>query len=206
LDTLVNFQRAEPRFPGQFSTSANKRVHEDLDAVQVVISKPAAPSKLASALDSTLEGAWGLHSTADVLAEMAGSAGTRFSIMTPFVDDDGASRILELFSATSPSVGRELIVRNGLPESLSAHDRLLRTLCVHVFDFRLPRADRADTETFHAKVVRVDDGECYVGSSNMTKWSFDYSLELGLLVRGRAGERVSQVIDAVLAVSNEIST
>lgn len=182
-----------------------ERIHQDLDSVQVVISKPAEPSKLGSALERTLEGAWGLHSTADVLANMAGSAETRFSIMTPFVDGDGAIRILELFSATRATVKRELIVRNGIPDSLLAHEHLLRALGIHVFDFRLPRPDRSDTETFHAKVVRVDDVECYVGSSNMTKWSFDYSLELGLHVRGRAGKRVSQVVDAVLAVSNEIS-
>ena len=66
-------------------------------------------------------------------------------------------------------------------------------------------ADRPENETFHAKVIRVDHDECYVGSSNMTKWSFDYSLELGFLVSGDAGARVSRVVDAVLTVSNEIS-
>jgi len=186
------------------ATLYKERVHEDKDKVQVVISKPAEPSRFVSALDSTLEGAWGLSSTADVLVDMAGRALTRFSIMTPFVDGDGASRILDLFSLTRATVRRELIVRNGLPEHLRLYEDRLRALDIHVFDFRLSRHDKADTETFHAKVVRVDDAECYVGSSNMTKWSFDYSLELGVLVNGHSGERVSQVIDAVLMVSNEI--
>ncbi|RCS28603.1 hypothetical protein DEO45_15460 [Rhodanobacter denitrificans] len=181
-----------------------EQIHEDKDSVHVVISKPAEPSRFVSALDSTLEGAWGLSSTADVLAGMAGRALTRFSIMTPFVDEAGASRILDLFAATRTTVRRELIVRNGLPEHLRLHEDVLRTLGIHVFDFRLSRLDRPDTETFHAKVVRTDDAECYVGSSNMTKWSFDYSLELGVLVSGSSGRRVSHVLDAVLAVSNEI--
>lgn len=181
-----------------------EHIHEDRDTVHVVISKPAEPSKFISALDSSLEGAWGLCSTADVLAEMAARALTRFSIMTPFVDGDGASRILSLFSATKTAVRRELIVRDGLPDHLRLREDELRELGVHIFDFRLSRLDGAGAETFHAKVVRADDAECYVGSSNMTRWSFDYSLELGMLVSGCSGRRVSQVIDAVLAVSDEI--
>ena len=181
-----------------------ERIHEDRDSVQVVISKPVEPSQFASALESTLEGGWGLSSTSNVLGEMAARASTRFSIMTPFVDDDGASRVIALFRASRASVGKELIVRNGLPASLRAHANELRTLGVRVFDFRLARADRPENETFHAKVVRIDQDECYVGSSNMTRWSFDYSLELGFLVSGEAGAKVSRVIDAVLHVSKEI--
>jgi hypothetical protein len=181
------------------------RVHTDRDKVQVVISKPTEPSKFASALESTLEGAWGLSSTSDVLGEMAARASTRFSIMTPFMDDDGAGRVLALFRASRSSVRKELILRNGLPDSLRARADELRALDVRVFDFRIARANRPENETFHAKVIRIDHDECYVGSSNMTKWSFDYSLELGFLVSGDAGARVSRVVDAVLTVSNEIS-
>lgn len=182
-----------------------ERVHADRDKVQVVISKPAEPSQFASALESTLEGAWGLSSTSDVLGEMAARASTRFSIMTPFMDDDGARRVFALFRASRSSVRKELIVRNGLPDSLRSHAHELRALGVRVFDFRVARADRPENETFHAKVIRVDHDECYVGSSNMTKWSFDYSLELGFLVSGDAGALVSRVVDAVMTVSNEIS-
>ncbi len=181
-----------------------ERIHADRDKVQVVISKPAEPSQFASALESTLEGAWGLSSTSDVLGEMASRTSTRFSIMTPFIDEDGARRVNALFRASRSSVRKELIVRNGLPDSLRSHADELRALGVRVFDFRLARADRPENETFHAKVIRVDHDECYVGSSNMTKWSFDYSLELGFLVSGDAGARVSRVVDAVLSVSNEI--
>lgn len=203
--TLLEQESRELALLLRGATLYKERIHEDRDTVQAVISKPAEPSRFVSALDSTLEGAWGLSSTADVLVDMAGRASSRFSIMTPFVDGDGASRILDLFSLTGATVRRELIVRNGLPEHLRLHEERLMALGIHVFDFRLSRHDRAETETFHAKVVRVDDAECYVGSSNMTKWSFDYSLELGVLVRGHSGKRVSQVIDAVLMISNEVS-
>jgi phosphatidylserine/phosphatidylglycerophosphate/cardiolipin synthase-like enzyme len=51
---------------------------------------------------------------------------------------------------------------------------------------RLDRPEATGYETFHAKVLLADDDEAYVGSANMTKWSFEQSLELGVLVRGRA--------------------
>ena len=176
-------------------------VYVERDAVQAVISMPAAPSQLVETLKQTLQGAWGLETTEAVLGHMAAAARSRFTIMTPFVDADGARRIVELFAATAPSVRRELIVRGGLPEPLVAYANDIRRLGLSVLDFRIPRLDRAETETFHAKVVRVDDSECYVGSSNMTKWSFGYSLELGMHVRGVAAGTVSRVIDSVLAVS-----
>lgn len=178
-----------------------ERIHTDRDEVQVVISKPAEPSQLVAALERTLEGTWDLTTTTEMLGEMAHRAEKRFSIMSPFVDDDGANRIVELFAATRTGIQRELIVREGLPAALKARRDDLRQLGIKVFDFRLPRVAKAETETFHAKVVRVDTNECYVGSSNMNRWSFGYSLELGFHVTGAAGQQISRVIDAVLHVS-----
>jgi hypothetical protein len=182
-----------------------ERVHQDRDSVRVVISKPAEPSQLAAALERTLEGTWGMGTTEDILGEMAASARSRFTIMSPFIDQDGASRIVDLFEATRTNVRRELVVRDGLPPELHCHADSLKRLDVCIFNFRLPRSERVDRETFHAKVVRRDEDECYVGSSNMTRWSFKYSLELGFQVTGSAGEQVSRVIDAVIDVSPQIA-
>ncbi|MDC8010988.1 phospholipase D-like domain-containing protein [Tahibacter soli] len=136
---------------------------------------------------------------------MADRAENRFTIMTPFVDANGAARIVQLFGASKASVARELIVRDRMPAALAELAGHLGRLGVRVFVFRLPRSDRGETETFHAKVVRVDDSECYVGSSNMTRWSFDYSLELGFHVTGRAATQVSRIVDAVIEVSNPVA-
>lgn len=180
-------------------------VHADANEVEVVISRPAAPSRLVAELERTIEGLWGLEETAVMLGQMAASATRRFSVMTPFVDEDGAERIVSLFVATRPGVARELVVRDGLPAALAGKAHELMALGVTVYDFRIPRPDRHDNETFHAKVVRVDDSECYAGSSNMTKWSFDYSLELGFHVTGAAADKVSRLLDAVMAVSARVS-
>lgn len=182
-----------------------ERVHQDVDRVRVVLSRPPQPSRFVAELEGTLEGAWGLLATSELLGEMAARAERRMTIMTPFVDADGAGRIVQLLGATSKGVERELIVRDGMPAALLDVAESLRDLQVKVFDFRLPRSDRGETETFHAKVARIDDLECYVGSSNMTRWSFDYSLELGFHVTGQAAAQVSRIIDAVLRVSNRIS-
>lgn len=177
------------------------RVHADADEVEVVISRPAAPSLLVAELERTIEGLWGLEETAVMLGQLAASATRHFSVMTPFVDEDGAERIVSLFQATLPSVSRELVVRNGLPDALAGKAGELKAMGVSVYDFRIPRPDKPENETFHAKVVRVDEAECYAGSSNMTKWSFEYSLELGFHVRGAAAARVAKLLEAVIAVS-----
>lgn len=161
----------------------------------------ACQDQLVAELERTIEGLWGLEETAVMLGQMAASATRRFSVMTPFVDEDGAERTVSLFQATRPGVVRELVVRNGLPDALACKVGELKALGVAVYDFRIPRPDRPENETFHAKVVRVDKSESYAGSSNMTKWSFEYSLELGFHVRGAAAARVSQLLDAVMAVS-----
>lgn len=181
------------------------RIHADADEVEVIISRPAAPSRLVAELERTIEGLWGLEETTVMLGEMAANATQRFSVMTPFVDKDGAERIVSLFQSTRLGVTKELVVRNGLPDSLTGKANELKALGVAVYDFRIPRPDRPENETFHAKVVRVDDSECYAGSSNMTKWSFEYSLELGFHVRGAAAAKVSRLLDAVLAVSARVS-
>lgn len=183
-------------------------VHTANDEVDVVLTKPAGSSRVAQALDNTLRGNWGLINTRDLLPMMAEQATQRFAIMTPFVDDTGADIIANLFANTRPGVRRELIIRSGidgdLPGSLAKTSEQLNTLGVQCYNFRLDRVDTAGYETFHAKAVLVDAQTAYVGSANMNKWSFEYSLELGLRVTGKAGSRIAEIIDAVIQVSAPI--
>ena len=179
-------------------------LHSDEDEVVVVVSKPSAPSQLVGMLEETLQGFSGIETTAHTLAGLAQRAKHRFTLMTPFLDSAGVARAIELFETTSPGVLRQLVVRSPLPNELIARAPELMNLGVRIYDFRISRKGRSDKETFHAKVVRLDDDECYVGSSNMTQWSFDYSLELGVLVKGRAAKRISKILDSVIEVSVEV--
>lgn len=184
------------------------RVHRDEDLVEVVLTKPPAPSQVSVQLDSMLSGSWGLRDTKQLLPAIAESARMSFSVMTPYLDEVGAAIVLNLFErANVPD--RCLILRatpeGHAPPGLASVRTKLNQLGVVVLNFRLDRTNAMGNETFHAKVVLADDAAAYVGSSNMHKWSFDYSLELGLYVRGRAAARIADILRAVRVVSGSIS-
>ena len=58
-------------------------------------------------------------------------------------------------------------------------------------------------ETFHAKVGLADSVLAYVGSANMTMFS-RHSMDLGVLVEGRAARVVANVTRAVTKVAHPI--
>ncbi len=180
-------------------------IHQDADTVEVVLTKPLSPSQLAKSLEGMLLGTWGLLDTREVLPSIAERATERFVVMTPFIDEVGGEILLALFQHVRPSVRKQLIIRATaeglLPTGYLAITGKLSTLGVEVFNFRLDKGEAFGKETFHAKVVLADNAKAYVGSANMNKWSFQYSLELGLLVSGKAADRISQVVDAVISIS-----
>jgi len=180
------------------------RVHQDIDLVEVVLTKPPAPSQVSCKLESMLSGGWGFRDTKQLLPAIAGGAQRSLIVMTPFFDDVGAQVVLNLFENTAAS-DKCLILRatkEGLPpEGLPKVEALLNTLGVDVINFRLDRPGGSGNETFHAKTVLGDDDTAYVGSSNMNQWSFEHSLELGLYVRGRAAFRIGELLRAIRAVS-----
>lgn len=179
-------------------------LHTEDDTVDVVLTNPPEPSQLVAALEAMLQGAWGILPSKQVFPDLASQARHRFCVMSPFLDAEGGEFVAELFGRTAPSVTRQLILRGTpdgqLPAGYTAAAPALAALNTQIFNFRLVRA-RQGTETFHAKVVLADDNACYIGSSNMTKWSLDYSLELGLVVRGQAAGRVARVLNAVMSVA-----
>lgn len=184
-------------------------IHRETDTVSVVLTKPPYPSQLAKTLESMLLGTWGLLDTREVLPSIAENARERFVVMTPFLDEVGGEILLALFQHVKPTVRKQLILRTTseghLPSGYLANANLLKSLGVETSNFRLEKNEAAGMETFHAKVVLADDTTAYVGSSNMNRWSFQYSLELGLLVSGKAGGRIGQIVDAVLKVSSAVS-
>jgi len=184
-------------------------IHQDIDTVDIVLTKPPNPSQLAKTLEDMLLGTWGLLDTREVLPSIAEGATERFVVMTPFLDEVGGDILLALFQHVQPTVRKQLILRTTpegfLPSGYLANANQLESLSVETFNFRLEKNEVAGMETFHAKVVLADNTTAYVGSSNMNKWSFQYSLELGLLVSGKAGSRIGQIIDAVIKISSPVS-
>ena len=123
------------------------------------------------------------------------------------MDEVGAKIVINLFERTS-APEKYLVLRaepDGKPPSgLAGVRQVLESLGVQMLSFHINKADSPGNETFHAKVVLADAAAAYVGSSNMHKWSFEYSLELGLYVRGMAASRISDVLTAVRAVSSKM--
>lgn len=183
------------------------RIHRDEDLVEVVLTKPPAPSQMSLQLESMLAGSWRMRDTRQLLPAIAESARTSLTVMTPYLDDVGAAIVLNLFErANVPD--RCLILRatpeGDPPSGLAAIRTALNQLGVAVLNFRLDRPAASGSETFHAKVVLADDVSAYVGSSNMHKWSFEYSLELGLHVRGRAAACIAKILRAIRNVSGPL--
>lgn len=180
------------------------RVHQDTDLVEVVLTKPPAPSQVSRKLESMLSGGWGFRDTKQLLPAIAGGAQRSLIVMTPFFDDVGAEVVLNLFENTV-APDKCLILRatneGRPPEGLERVGAQLTSLGVDVVNFRLDRPGVPGNETFHAKTVLGDDDAAYVGSSNMNQWSFEYSLELGLYVQGRAAFRIAELLRAIRAVS-----
>jgi phosphatidylserine/phosphatidylglycerophosphate/cardiolipin synthase-like enzyme len=58
-------------------------------------------------------------------------------------------------------------------------------------------------ETFHAKVALADSELAYVGSANMTVFA-RHSMELGVLIEGRAARVIANLIRAVTKVARPI--
>lgn len=185
------------------------RVHRDADIVEVVLTRPPAPSQVARKLEEMLQSTSSFRDTRQVLPKIAEAAVRQFTIMTPYFDEVGAAVVLNLFQRTNAKE-RVLVLRStkdGLPPpGFHVVRSELEQLAVQVVDFRLDRPDAPGNETFHAKVVLADDTVAYVGSSNMNQWSFEYSLELGVYVRGMAAARIAALLSAVRAVSGPMVT
>ncbi|MEQ8857895.1 MAG: phospholipase D-like domain-containing protein [Pseudomonadales bacterium] len=181
---------------------------------EVVLTRPKLPSKLDESISNDLSLAINVQETEEAFLSLASSAQDRLTIMTPFLDNVGAEWALALLRGTSESVRRELILRflsdptsTHYPIGFDAIEGDLRRLGVFVYDFAIRRDQNpALFETFHAKVVIADGKRAYVGSSNLTQYSKDMSMELGILVAGSTAGHVDKVIDKVRTISLLVSS
>lgn len=187
----------------------HEHVHHDRDVVEVVLTKPPAPSRFNEELAATPGGSWGFIDTKEALPAIAEAAQHRFSVMTPFIDDVGAPILLNLFRCARPGIEKLLITRaeagEAWPSSLWPVRAELRALDVQVLNFRVGRLSADGNEISHAKVVLADARMAYVGSLNMNRWSFQYSLEVGVRVQGAAAAQLSRVVEAARKMSTLIS-
>lgn len=183
-------------------------LHRDESTIKVVLTKPPQPSLLERHLEEVGWRTMDIEPTNHAFVQLVQQATSRTVVMTPFLDLKGASWLKELFSQTAPGVARVLILRSleapgrkDFPEGYSALASWFEEQGIEVYNYSLSRPNGVSRETFHAKVVLCDRSAAYLGSSNMTEASLDYSMEMGVLMTGRAAAQVADVVDAVLKAS-----
>jgi len=182
-------------------------VHRDATVAQVVLTKPPQPSVLEQKLSALGWRTTELEPTEHAFHGMVRAAQRRVVVMTPFFDSTGAAWLQELLSCVSPGVERTLILRSledkmrkDYPFGFDTLSPWLKAQGIRVFNYSIPRME-GGRETFHAKVVLCDRNAAYLGSSNVTAASLEHSMEMGVVLEGRAASTVSEVIDAVFAAA-----
>lgn len=186
-------------------------VHQDATVSQIVLTKPPRPSTLEEKLAELGWRTSDIEPTDHAFTSVVQSAQNRVVVMTPFFDGKGAAWLRELFSHTKPGVQRVLILRSlenptwkDYPSGYDAIAGWLKSENVRVYNYSIPRVAGGGRETFHAKVVLSDRNIAYLGSSNLNAASLEYSMELGVVLEGKAAADVAVVIDAVLAAAVQL--
>lgn len=183
------------------------RVHRDVDVVSLVLTEPGENSVLRSEINRR-----GLpprlFQTRDAFLNLAQSAERRLTILAPFIDDEGAEFLVQLFAACGRGIDRRLVCRPLAEDHCGLAFRKRKAdfhhLAVMVYEYALLSPLPSRRETFHAKVILVDDCAYYAGSSNFMRSALDRSLECGVIVRGRSAHELSGVVEALIAVAPRI--
>jgi len=181
----------------------------DANQVEITLSPPAHPSRLMEMLPKQGFSWTRLYDTKDSLIELASQAERRLVIISPFLDREGLEWIGQLFEATAKkSIERIMIVRGRdqtETDVLIKHHSQLATWGVDILTYAIshdPAFRSPAIETFHAKILLADGNKAYIGSANMTRWSRDFSMECGVILRGPSVKPVATLVEAMIKISN----
>jgi hypothetical protein len=171
----------------------------DTGTATAAVTMPVAPSAISTALLATGLTHAGLRTTSQAMERVADAATASLTVMTPFLNTDGLAFATALFERTRADARRLVIRRSPAARTaLASGWPALISLGVSVLNYLLPAGD--GYETFHAKVVLADGCVAYVGSANLLL-HLRRSMELGIVVDGRAARVVASVVRAAEAVS-----
>ena len=181
----------------------------DSNQIEITLSPPGHPSRLMEILPKHGFSWTRLYNTKDCLIELASQAEKRMVIVSPFLDREGMQWIRQLFEAPrGKSLERIMIVRARDEAEIEAmmsvrgwlSDNSITVLSYAIMHDRAART--AMLETFHAKIILADNDKAYVGSSNMTRWSRDFSMECGVILRGPAVKPVATLVEAIIQIGS----
>jgi hypothetical protein len=181
------------------------RVQRDATEVHLVTTKPQRAISLARELDQAGWQAVRSEDTDESIQRLFGGAAKRLVVMTPFLDRSGAAILKALLERVRAGVEVFLVLRyldrpdrTDYPEGYALLADWLRDRGVAVFNYSLQHTPDSAIETFHAKLILADCARAYVGSVNMTRSSFENSVEVGVLMSGAAARQLEHFVDAVL--------
>lgn len=188
--------------------AAYLRTHQDRNVVELVLTEPGEKSHLRKAIDSLHALSPVMFQTRDAFFRLARAAKRDFVVLAPFIDDQGANLLVELFSICRPDVRRHLVCRPlSEPQCGAAFLRRaddFRRTGVLVYEYALPSTLPSGRETFHAKVVLADEDLFYIGSSNFMGSALEGSFECGVIVKGGAAKELSSVLGALRLIAKRI--
>lgn len=175
---------------------------------QAVLTYPKSPSKLECELPKTGPESLLIQNTQQVFAYLAETAKKSLVVVTPFLDKEGAEVILGMFLRAKDADEKFLVLRfleadsseNRYPKGYPMIASKLKELGVSVINYSIERPGTNMLETFHAKIVLSDSKAAYVGSSNFNRFSFDNSMELGVLVKDSSVKRIATIIDTLIKI------
>ncbi|WP_160297778.1 phospholipase D-like domain-containing protein [Devosia chinhatensis] len=194
-------QMAIPKGLASFlAGAAEMRVQALSETASVaVVTLPGAPSRLTQVLPIEGPVHASMEATDNEITRIAKSAVTSITIMSPFVNREGADFAMRVFDQ-SQAKDKTLITR--LAGKTGHVVRPLLTEMgqrgIRVLDYFIPAGE--GYETFHAKVVIADGDLAYVGSANMTMYN-RHSMELGIIVKGKAAHAVAALVRSVQRIS-----
>jgi phosphatidylserine/phosphatidylglycerophosphate/cardiolipin synthase-like enzyme len=120
--------------------------------------------------------------------------------------------IAQLFETTARKPLQRLLVVRGRDQAeialLASQSSRFANFGVKIFGYSIahdPGLRTPTVETFHAKILLADDDKAYIGSANMTRWSRDFSMECGVIIRGPAVKPVATLLDAILGVAEQLA-
>lgn len=187
--------------------AAYQKIQKDRDTVRLVITEPGANSALRKAIDQQAGLPPLLFQTSDAFINLARSAERELTVLMPFIDDEGAEFLIQLFSLSSNVVQRNLVCRPlseaHCGDAYYKRESEFRRLNVAVYEYALPSPLPSGRETFHAKVILADHSTFYVGSSNLMGSALERSLECGVLVSGESARQLHAVLQAIRSIAKK---
>lgn len=179
---------------------------QDEPSFDLVMTTPKEPSILKKELSKLGADKSLIKWTTEAFEDLVRKAQTEIIIMTPFLDSAGAELLLKLVHAKNADVKMTVILRFLESRNSEVFNEIRGELLradVRVVDYSLERERSRMLETFHAKVILADDNYCYLGSSNLDKYSIENSMELGALITGSSVKLLKKLMDIIISIGKD---